>query len=135
MIQQCSLHPASTRALSGYLGPPCAGVTDTAGTRVVVPATGPRRIKLAISLSQSPLTPGQPVPALTLLHQAPGWAATGVPNFKRSVRLDLQKKIQQQQQQQKSASQGKRGTNSQLHRSRGGRLSTWPPGRSAPLGL
>ena len=41
--------------------------------------------KLSISPSHSMLTPGQPVPALTLLHQAPGRVATGVPILKSLV--------------------------------------------------
>ena len=39
--------------------------------------------------SHSILTSGQPVPALTLYHQAPGRVATGVPILKSLVRLDL----------------------------------------------
>ena len=50
------------------------------------------RQKLQIQLSVSPshriLTPGQPAPALTLQHQAPGRVATGVPIFKSQVGLD-----------------------------------------------
>ena len=45
--------------------------------------------KLQIKSSTSPrhriLTPGQPVPALTLSHQVPGRVATGVPIFKSPV--------------------------------------------------
>ena len=37
--------------------------------------------KLSILASHSVLTPGQPVPALILWHQAPGRVATGVPIF------------------------------------------------------
>ena len=40
------------------------------------------QIQLSISPSHSILTPGQPVPALTLQRQAPGRVATGVPIFK-----------------------------------------------------
>ena len=39
------------------------------------------QIKLSISPSHSILTPGQPVPALTLYRQVPGRVATGVPFF------------------------------------------------------
>ena len=46
------------------------------------------QIKLSISPSHSILTPGRPVPALTLLRQAPGRVATGVPIFKSLVWLD-----------------------------------------------
>ena len=41
--------------------------------------------KLSISPSHSILTPGQPVPALTLQHQAPGRVVTGVPILKSLV--------------------------------------------------
>ena len=53
------------------------------------------REKLQIQLSTSPshsiLTPGWPVPVLTLYRQAPGRVATGVPIFKSLVWLDLKK--------------------------------------------
>ena len=53
------------------------------------------RQKLQIRLSTSPShsipTPGQPVPAMTLRRQAPGWVATGVPIWKPMVRLDPEK--------------------------------------------
>ena len=39
------------------------------------------KIKLSTSPSHSILTPGRPVPALTLERQAPGRVATGVPIF------------------------------------------------------
>ena len=39
------------------------------------------RIKLFISSSHSILKPGQPVPELILLRQAPGRVATGIPMF------------------------------------------------------
>ena len=42
-------------------------------------------IKFVISPSHRILTPGQPVPAPTLQHQAPGRVATGVPIFKSLV--------------------------------------------------
>ena len=45
-------------------------------------------ITLDLSPSQSILTPCQPVPALTLSHQAPGRAATGVAILKSLVGLD-----------------------------------------------
>ena len=45
------------------------------------------QIKLSTSPSHSMLTPGQPVPALTLQHQAPGKVATRVPIFKSLVCL------------------------------------------------
>ena len=47
--------------------------------------------KLSISPSHSKLTPGQPVPTLTLYRQAPGRVATGVPIFKSLVWLDPEK--------------------------------------------
>ena len=40
------------------------------------------QIQLSISPSHNILTPGQPVPALTLQRQMPGRVATGVPIFK-----------------------------------------------------
>ena len=40
------------------------------------------QIKLAVSPSHSILTPGRPVPALTLQRQVPGRVVTGVPIFK-----------------------------------------------------
>ena len=43
------------------------------------------QIKLTTSPSHSILTPGQPVPALTVQCQAPGRIATGVPVFKSLV--------------------------------------------------
>ena len=46
------------------------------------------QIQLSISPSHSILTPGQPVPALTLQRQAPGRVASGVPMFKSLVWLD-----------------------------------------------
>ena len=39
-------------------------------------------IKLSLSPSHNILTPGQPIPMLTLQRQAPGRVATGVPVFK-----------------------------------------------------
>ena len=57
------------------------------------------RWKLQIELSTSPthsiLTPGRPVPALTLERQAPGRVATGVPMFKSLVWLDREKSRRQ----------------------------------------
>ena len=47
--------------------------------------------KLSISPNHSILTPGRPVPALTLERQAPGRVATGVPIFKLLVLLDPEK--------------------------------------------
>ena len=52
------------------------------------------QIKLSISSSHSILTPGQQVPALTLLCQAPGSIATGVPIFKSMVWLNLKKSLE-----------------------------------------
>ena len=49
------------------------------------------QIKLSISPSHSILTPGRPVPALTLWRQAPGRVATGVPMFKSLVWLGPEK--------------------------------------------
>ena len=49
------------------------------------------RIKLSTSPSHSILTPGQPVPALTLSYPAPSRAATGVPIFKSLVWLNPEK--------------------------------------------
>ena len=49
------------------------------------------QIKLSIPPSHSILTLGQPVPALTLLHQVPGRVATGVQIFKSLVWLDPEK--------------------------------------------
>ena len=43
------------------------------------------QIKLSTSPSRSILTPGQPVPALTLYRQAPGRVVTGEPIFKSLV--------------------------------------------------
>ena len=43
------------------------------------------QIKLSVSPNHSILTPGRPVPALTLKRQAPGRVATGVPIFKSLV--------------------------------------------------
>ena len=43
------------------------------------------QIKLSISPSHSILTPGRPVPELTLYRQAPSRVATGVPSFKSLV--------------------------------------------------
>ena len=43
------------------------------------------RIQLSTSPSHSILTPGRPVPALTLRRQAPGMVATGVPILKSLV--------------------------------------------------
>ena len=43
------------------------------------------QIKLAISLSHNILTSGQPIPALTLNHQAPGRVATRMPIYKQLV--------------------------------------------------
>ena len=43
------------------------------------------RAKRSISSSNSILTPNQPVPALTLYRQAPGWVTNGVPNLKSPV--------------------------------------------------
>ena len=52
--------------------------------------------KLSISPSHSILTPGQPVPALTLQHQAPGRVATGVPISMSLVWLNLKKSPRKQ---------------------------------------
>ena len=49
------------------------------------------QIKLSISPSHSILTPGQPVPALTLWRQAPGRVASEVSIFKSLVWLDPDK--------------------------------------------
>ena len=49
------------------------------------------QIELSTSPSHSILTPGRPVPALTLRCQAPGRVATGVPSFKSLVCLDPKK--------------------------------------------
>ena len=49
------------------------------------------QINLSTSPSQSILTPGWPVPALTLWCQAPGRVATGVPIFSSLVWLDPEK--------------------------------------------
>ena len=49
------------------------------------------KIKLSISPSHSILAPGQPVPALTLYHQASGRVATGVPIFRSLVQLNPEK--------------------------------------------
>ena len=49
------------------------------------------QIKLSIPPCHSILTPGQPVPALSLWRQAPGTVATGVPIFKSLVWLCLKK--------------------------------------------
>ena len=49
------------------------------------------QIKLSTSPSHSILTPGRPVPALTLQCQAPGRVATGVPIFKSLIWLDPEK--------------------------------------------
>ena len=46
---------------------------------------------LSTSPSHSILTPGRPVPALTLYRQAPGRVATGVPIFESLVWLDPEK--------------------------------------------
>ena len=46
------------------------------------------QIKLSTSPSHSILTPGRPVPALTLYRQTPGRVATGVPVLKSLVPLD-----------------------------------------------
>ena len=48
-------------------------------------------IKLSTSPSHSILTPGRPVPALTLQCQMPGRVAAGVPIFKSLVWLDPEK--------------------------------------------
>ena len=68
------------------------------------------QIKFAISLSQSFLTPGRPVPVLTLYYQAPGRVATRVPTFQSLVWLDP----------------GKRGSNSVPPALW---ANTWPPGQ------
>ena len=54
---------------------------DGSALTIVRAATLRRKfqIELAISPSHGTLTPGQPVPALTLSHKAPGRVATGVP--------------------------------------------------------
>ena len=49
------------------------------------------QIKLPISPGDRILTPGQPVPALTLKRQVPGRVAIGVPRSKSLVRLDPEK--------------------------------------------
>ena len=56
------------------------------------------QIKLSTSPSHSILTPGWPVPALTLYCQVPGRVATGVPIFKSLVMvwLDLEKSRREQ---------------------------------------
>ena len=48
-------------------------------------------VTLSISCSFSILTPGQPVPVLTLYRQASGRVATGVPMFKSLAWLDPKK--------------------------------------------
>ena len=50
----------------------------------------------SVSPSHSILTPGWPVPALTLYHQTPGRVATGVPIFKLLVWLDPEKSPRKQ---------------------------------------
>ena len=59
--------------------------------RTILRAATLRLSKLSISPCHSILTPGQPVPALSLQHQAPGRVATGVQNFKSLVWLDPEK--------------------------------------------
>ena len=49
------------------------------------------QIQLSTSPSHSILTPGRPVPVLTLERQAPGRVATGVPILKSLIRLDPEK--------------------------------------------
>ena len=49
------------------------------------------QIKPSISPSHSLLTPGQPLPAITLESQAPGRVAIGVPTFKSLLWLDPEK--------------------------------------------
>ena len=49
------------------------------------------QIQLSISPSHSILTPGQPIPALTLKCQAPGRVATGVPILSHWYDLTLEK--------------------------------------------
>ena len=51
------------------------------------------QIKLAISSNHCILTPGQPVPAVTLSRQAPNNVVTGVPISKSLVWLELEKDI------------------------------------------
>ena len=59
---------------------------DTSARAVVLAATlRMLQVTLSISSSDSILTPGQPVPALTLHRQAPGRAAIGVAIVKSPV--------------------------------------------------
>ena len=67
--------------------------------------------------SHSILTPGRPIPALTLKRQAPGRVATGVPMFKSQVWLSPEKILAQA------------GFDPGTFRSRGGRLTTRPTRR------
>ena len=75
------------------------------------------QIKRSTSPSHSILTPGRPVPVLTLSRQAPDRVATGVPIFKSLVWLDPEKIPAQA------------GFEPGILRSRGGRLTTWPTRR------
>ena len=75
------------------------------------------QIQLSTSPSHSILTPGRPVPALTLERQAPCRVATGVPIFESLVRLDPEKIPSQA------------GFEPGIFRSRGGRLTTRPTWR------
>ena len=79
------------------------------------------QIQLSISPSHSILTPGRPVPALTLWRQAPGRVVTGVPIFESLVWLDPVKIPTQA------------GFEPGIFRPRGGRLTTRPT-RRCPFG-
>ena len=70
------------------------------------------QIKLAILPNHSILTPGQPVPGLTLYRQALDRITTGVPIFESVVLLNPEKN-----------SHGKSGNRTQVYRSRGGYLN------------
>ena len=76
------------------------------------------QIKLSTSPSHSILTPGRPVPALTLKRQAPGRVATGVLIFESLVWLEPEKIPAQV------------GFEPGIFRSQGGRLTTRPTRRS-----
>ena len=60
---------------------------DGSAQTIQCPATLRKKLQIKVSISptHSILTPGQPVPVLTLLRQAPGKVATGVPIFKSLV--------------------------------------------------
>ena len=68
-------------------------IRDGSAQKVVRTATlrSKVQIKLSIKPSRSIPTPSQPVPALTLLLQAPGRVATGLRLFKPLVWLDLER--------------------------------------------